>query len=62
MERLRTIEQVIEYIKEQDPESALTEWALRQLVQDGTIPSLAVGKKRLVSLDSVEKFINSKFN
>ena len=61
MEKLRTIAQAAAEIKKIDPESALTEWALRQLVKDGEIPTMKCGNKALLSMASLERYIASQF-
>lgn len=61
MEKLRTIDNVIVELKKADPETALTGWALRQLVKDGKIPVMMVGSKQLLSLESVERYIENQF-
>lgn len=60
MEKLRTIENTIIELKRIDPDTALTGWALRQLVKEGKIPALKVGTKQLISVEAVERFINSQ--
>lgn len=61
MEKLRTINEAITEIKAEDPNCALTPWALRQLVKAGEIPALNIGSKQLVSLEAVERFVNAQF-
>lgn len=57
MRRMRTIPQAAEYLRQIDPESALTFSALRRLVLAGEIPHVRVGTKRLVALEDVESFL-----
>ena len=45
MARMRLQKDVFAYIKEKDPQTALTPHALRCMVLDGTIPSCGRGKK-----------------
>ena len=59
MQRMRTIKQTIEYIRSEDPETALTESALKRLVSNGAIPSVKVGRKRLLSLDVLSEVLKS---
>ena len=61
MERLRTIDSIAAEIREQDPGTALTAWALRQLVKQGEIPALMIGSKHLISVEAVERYVDSKF-
>jgi len=57
--RMRTIDQVAAYIKETDPESALTKTALRRLVTSGQLQSKKVGNKYLVALETVDSYLIS---
>lgn len=57
MQRVRTIAKAYAYIKEQDPETALTKHAFHSFVNSGLIPRFNVGSKTLVRLDDVDKFL-----
>ena len=57
MQRMRTIEAAMEYIRVADPETVISKNALRSLVKDGSIPSVRVGRKILVSLDNIDEFL-----
>lgn len=59
MRRMRTLPQAAEYLRQVDPESALTFSALRRLVLAGAIPHVAVGSKRLVALEDIEQFLET---
>ncbi len=61
MTKLRTIDKAVDELKKADPDTALTVWALRQLVKNGAIPVLKVGNKQLVSMEAVENFVASQF-
>ncbi len=52
--RMRTIGETIRLLREQDPDTCLTETALRRMVITGEIPSVRVGKKYLICLDAIE--------
>lgn len=56
--RARTIDQLADYLKTADPETALTKTALRRLATTGVIPSVRVGQKYLVTLESVDAFLS----
>ena len=56
--RMRTINEAGKYFKEKDPHTALTPYAIRCMVKQGKIPSVAVGTKRLVNLDVLEKMFS----
>ena len=60
MDRLRTIDNAAVEIREQDPNTDLTAWALRQLVRSGEIPALMIGSKYLISVEAVERYVNSQ--
>lgn len=57
MPRMRTIEQAAAWLIETDPETAITKTALRRLVVTGQLPSVRVGQKYLLSLESLEAFL-----
>ena len=58
MLKMRTIDQLSAYIREQDPDTALTKTALRRLVISGEIPSRKIGAKYLVSVESVNEYLS----
>ena len=51
--------QAAEYLRQVDPESALTFSALRRLVLAGEIPCVRVGTKKLVSLEDLERYLET---
>lgn len=57
--RVRTIGETAKFIREQDPETAITEYCLRQWCIDGTIPYAKAGTKYLVNLDAVINLVNT---
>ena len=62
IQRMRTIDQAIAYIREVDPETALTKNALRCLVISKAIPSTRIGKKYLLSLEKLDEFLQAADN
>ena len=54
--RMRTLEQCAAYFKEQDPETTVTRYRIRQMVLNGTIPYVMCGNKYLVNLDRVIEY------
>ena len=60
MEKLRTISETINELKMHDPGCQLTDWALRQMVKEGKIPYLSIGKKVLLSVEAVERYIDNQ--
>lgn len=51
--RMRGIKQTITELQEIDPNTALTEKALRRLVITGIIPSVRIGRKYLINFDTL---------
>lgn len=49
----RTIPKALEEIKKTDPETALTDYALRKLQKDGTIPSIRVGRNVFIDITEI---------
>lgn len=58
--KTRTLDSCFEEIKRQDPGTALTRTALRRLVTSGEIPSVRIGRKYLVDLDTVWGFLRGE--
>lgn len=56
MVRVRTIPQVVQLIKEQDPASAITEKTLRRAIKEGEIPYRKAGTRILLSYDVVSRY------
>ena len=57
MPRMRTIDQAIEWLKETDPDTALTKNALRTLVISGKLPHVNIGQKYLISLENLTEYL-----
>lgn len=57
MPRMRTIDQAAEWLRETDPETALTKTALRRLVTTGQLPTVRIGQKYLIDLDVLGDFL-----
>ena len=57
MKRIRTIDQAYDEIKRQDPETAISRYLVRAMINDGTVPSIKNGKKKLVDVDVLERKI-----
>lgn len=60
MTKLRTISQAADYIKTVDPDTALTQTAVRRLVVTGKIPSIRAGNKYLISLENLDAYLSGK--
>ena len=57
MIRTRTIREAAAYFKETDPETCLTETAIRTLLRTGAVPSARIGKKYLVTIEALEIYL-----
>lgn len=51
MPKIRTISQAIEYLKSQDPNSAITEYYLRSLIKQNKIKYVKSGNRYLVNVN-----------
>lgn len=51
--RMRTIDQAIEQLRKDDPQSSLTRHALRQMVLTGHVPHVKAGSKYLLNYDGL---------
>ena len=57
----RTIREAAAWFKSQDPQTCLTETAIRTLVRTGQVPCVRVGKKYLVTLEALEEYLTGYF-
>ena len=57
MIRTRTIREAAMYFKEADPNTCLTETAIRTLLRNGAVPCARVGKKYLVTIEALEIYL-----
>lgn len=55
--RMRTLDAAFEYVKQCDPETSLTKYALRQAVVSGALPTVKAGKKYLINLQVLEDWM-----
>lgn len=58
--RVRSVRQAYEEIKGDDPDTAITEYAIRKIVYEGNIPCILSGNKRLFCKEDLEDFIRGK--
>lgn len=58
MPRMRTIQEAAKELRQSDPNTALTPYAIRQMVLKGEIPCVCAGKKRLINMDILEAYLN----
>jgi excisionase family DNA binding protein len=57
--KMRTAQQVYDYLHKEDPESSVSLWYIRSLVKQGKIPVVKAGTKYLINLDKFMEFLNS---
>ena len=57
MVRTRTIREAAAYFQEADPQTCLTETAIRTLLRTGAVPSARVGRKYLVTIEALEAYL-----
>ncbi len=60
MRRMRTIDEAAAFLRQADPNTAVTKTALRRLVTSGQIPSVRVGAKYLVDLGVLDDFFGGQ--
>ena len=58
--RMRTMETAYKEIKEMDPGTAITRWAIRRAVSEGYVPSRRVGNKYVFNLDTLLDYLDVK--
>ena len=56
--RMRTLVPACELLKECDSQTAITKHWVRSLVLEGKVPSVMVGRKRLIDVDALIRYIN----
>lgn len=55
--KMRTIDQAIADIKERDANTAITKNAIERLAYEGAIPVVRIGRKKLINMDHLYKFL-----
>ena len=60
MQTLRTAKAAAEILRERDPNTTMTEYAIRNLMDSGELPFIQVGHKKIISLEALEQYVNSK--
>ena len=53
----RTIKEAAVHFKSVDPQTSLTEYAIRTLLRTGKVPCVRVGKKYLVTIEALEAYL-----
>jgi hypothetical protein len=57
MQHTRTIKEAAAHYRAADPNTALTEYAIRTLVRTGRVPCACVGKKYLVTIKVLDAYL-----
>jgi hypothetical protein len=57
MVRMRTVKQCMEHLRQEDPESCISEHYLRGLVKQNKVPVFHAGKKQLINLDKLVEYL-----
>lgn len=60
MQRLRAARAIAEHYKTHDPDSMVTEFMIRRLMDEGKLPVIMNGTKKLTSIEAVEAYINAE--
>ena len=60
MTRIRTINEAVQMIKHEDPDSSITAYFIRMLAYNEKIRSVKTGSKVMVDFDSLLAFLQSK--
>lgn len=60
MQRIRTITETIQMLKQIDPDTSLSEFLVRKLANNYKIRSIKTGKKLLIDFDSLIAFLKSE--
>ena len=57
MQRIRSIDKAYDEIKAKDPETAISRYLIRAMVNQELVPSIKNGNKKLVDVDVLEECI-----
>ena len=60
MERISTINEAVQMIRKEDPESRISAYMIRQLAYNEKIRSIKSGSKVMIDFDSLLAFLQSK--
>lgn len=61
MNRMRSITEAYQLLKEEDPGSKITVCMLRRLVSEGTIPCVRSGRKILLNYDTLLAYLSRPY-
>lgn len=57
--RMRSVRETARYFKELDPDTEITEYTIRKMIAEGTIPTVKTGGKFLINLDLLLETLGS---
>lgn len=57
--RMRTIKEAAEEIKQTDPQTAIREYFIRDLVVNNRIPYVRAGRKILINMDKLYEYLQN---
>lgn len=60
--RMRSIRETARLFKELDPDTEITEYTLRNMIAEGTIPVFKTGNKFLINVDSLLDMFGTPVN
>ncbi len=60
MKKIRSIRQAFLEIKEKDPNSAITVYAIRNWIASGQLPCIKSGRRILIDMDIFEEFLSGE--
>lgn len=58
--RMRTLDEAYAEIKRIDTETAISKYYIRTLALSGAIPVVMCGRKRLINLDALIEYLNTR--
>lgn len=62
MIRMRTVHQIVDYFKENDPDTRVNSWMIYSMLRSGQLNHLKVGNKYLIDLDQFIEFLRTGQN
>lgn len=60
MQRIRTITEALQMLKQEDEKTCISEFLIRKLANNYKIRSIKIGNKLLIDYDSLVAFLQSK--
>ena len=57
--KMRTVHEAAQEIKALDPDTAVTEYHIKQLALRGTLPIVRAGRKKLINFDTLLEYLSN---